>query len=277
MTFKPANKTIEEFEDYEGFVKKFQPRKTTDDCYTPPAIYEAVLSFVREDVGIPSHLEIARPFYPGGDYESYDYAGKVVVDNPPFSILARIVKFYQERGIPFFLFAPRLTCLSGNATGTENYTAVFLAASNSTLTYENGAKVQTAFVTNMLGDLKVWVSESLAEKIKAATTSSVKSLPKYSYPDEVFKAADSGLCAELKIDRADTLPVRVLDCQRPHKKEVFGQGLLLTSKAVKAVKAAKAVKAVKAAKNAGVFQWTLSEREKSMIAELEKASARKAV
>lgn len=275
MTFKPANKTIEEFEDYEGFVQKFQTRKkTTDDCYTPPAIYEAVLSFVRDDVGIPSHLEIARPFYPGGDYESYDYTGKVVIDNPPFSILARIVKFYQERGIPFFLFAPRLTCLSGKAVGMGNYTAVFLAASNSTLTYENGAKVSTAFVTNMLGDLKVWVSESLAEKIKAATASSGESLPKYSYPDEVFKAGDAGLCAELKIDRADTLPVKILDCQRPRKKQVFGQGLLLTGRATKAVQAAKAAKA---AKNADVTQWTLSEREKSMIAELEKANARKVV
>ena len=275
MTFKPANKTLEEFEDYEGFVKKFQtPKKTTDDCYTPPAIYEAVLSFVQEDVGIPSHLEIARPFYPGGDYESYDYTGKVVIDNPPFSILAKIVKFYQERGIPFFLFAPRLTCLSGVAAGMENYTAVFLAASNSTLTYENGAKVSTAFVTNMLGDLKVWVSESLAEKIKAATTSNGSGLPKYSYPDEVFKAADSGLCAELKIDRADTLPVNALDCQKPHKKEVFGKGLLLTGRATKAVQAAKAAKA---AKNADVTQWTLSEREKSMIAELEKENSEKVV
>lgn len=275
MTFKPANKTIEEFEDYEGFIQKFQTRKkTTDDCYTPPAIYEAVLSFVREDVGIPSHLEIARPFYPGGDYESYDYTGKVVIDNPPFSILAEIVKFYQERGIPFFLFAPRLTCLSGVAGRMKNYTAVFLAASNSALTYENGAKVSTAFVTNMLGDLKVWVSESLREKIQAATTSNGSGLPKYSYPDEVFKAADSGLCAELKIDRADTLSVNALDCQKPHKKGVFGQGLLLTGRATKAVQAAKAAKA---AKNADVTQWTLSEREKSMIAELEKANARKVV
>lgn len=273
MIFKPANKTIEEFEDYEGFVRKFQaPRKkTTDDCYTPPAIYEAVLSFVRDDVGIPSHLEIARPFYPGGDYESYDYTGKVVIDNPPFSILARIVKFYQERGIPFFLFAPRLTCLSGVAAGMENYTAVFLAASDGTLPYENGAKVSTAFVTNMLGDLKVWVSELLTEKIKSAIASSGKIIPKYSYPDEVFKATDSGVCAELKIDRADTLPVCALDCQRPHKKGVFGRGLLLTGRATKAVQAAKA------AKDTGVIRWTLSEREKSMIAELEKASARKAV
>jgi hypothetical protein len=275
MAFKPANKTIEEFEDYEGFVQKFQTRKkTTDDCYTPPAIYEAVLSFVREDVGIPSHLEIARPFYPGGDYESYDYTGKVVIDNPPFSILTKIVKFYQGRGIPFFLFAPKLTCLSGVKSRMENYTAVFLAASNSTLAYENGAKVSTAFVTNMLGDLKVWVSESLAEKIKAAIASNGKIIPKYSYPDEVFRATDSELCAELKIDRADTLPVDALDCQKPHKKEVFGKGLLLTSKAVKAVKAAKAAKA---AKNADVTQWTLSEREKSMIAEREKANSEKVV
>ena len=27
---------------YEEFVDKFKPKKTTDDCYTPCAIYEAV-------------------------------------------------------------------------------------------------------------------------------------------------------------------------------------------------------------------------------------------
>ena len=27
----------EKFEDYEAFVEKFKPKKTTDDCYTPPA------------------------------------------------------------------------------------------------------------------------------------------------------------------------------------------------------------------------------------------------
>ena len=32
----------EKFNDYEGFVEKFKPKKTTDDCYTPPAVYEAV-------------------------------------------------------------------------------------------------------------------------------------------------------------------------------------------------------------------------------------------
>lgn len=26
----------EKFYDYEGFVDKFKPKRTTDDCYTPP-------------------------------------------------------------------------------------------------------------------------------------------------------------------------------------------------------------------------------------------------
>ena len=32
----------EKFNDYAGFVEKFKPKKTTDDCYTPPMVYEAV-------------------------------------------------------------------------------------------------------------------------------------------------------------------------------------------------------------------------------------------
>ena len=95
-------KRIEKLEDYEGFVEKFQHKKTTDDCYTPPIIYDSVLAWVKEEIGVPSHLEIVRPFYPGGDYETVDYTGKVVIDNPPFSILSKIIKFYKERNIPFF-------------------------------------------------------------------------------------------------------------------------------------------------------------------------------
>lgn len=256
---KPANKTIEKFEDYDGFVEKFKPKKTTDDCYTPPAVYEAVLSWVNEEIGIPNNLEIVRPFFPGGNYEAVDYAGKVVIDNPPFSILSKIIKFYKERNIPFFLFAPRMTCLSGKVAEMQNMTAVFTAGNSGTIIYENGACVSTAFVTNMTGDLKIWVSETLSEKINMVNKSSKKSLPKYIYPDEMFKATDAGLCAELKIDRADTLPVNALDCQRPHKKTIFGRGLLLTEKAVKATKAAKAAKA------GNIICWELSPREKAMI------------
>lgn len=163
--FKPVNKTVEEFEDYKGFVEKFKPKKTTDDCYTPPAVYAAVLEWVKEEIGIPDGLEVIRPFYPGGNYQAENYADKVVIDNPPFSILSEIVRFYHARGIPFFLFAPRMTCLSGEKAGMENLTAVFGCKD---ITYENGANVPTAFLTNMMGDVKIRVSETLEAALKAA-------------------------------------------------------------------------------------------------------------
>ena len=59
----------EKFNDYDGFVEKFKPKKTTDDCYTPPAIYDAVLEHVEQTYGIPDSAPVIRPFYPGGDYE----------------------------------------------------------------------------------------------------------------------------------------------------------------------------------------------------------------
>ena len=97
------------FNDYEGFVEKFKPKKTTDDCYTPTEVYGAVLDWAARRYGFDPAC-VVRPFYPGGDYEAFDYPeGCVVLDNPPFSILAKIQRFYLERGIRFFLFAPSLT------------------------------------------------------------------------------------------------------------------------------------------------------------------------
>lgn len=100
-------------ETYEEFVEKFKPKKTTDDCYTPPGVYAVIKDWACKEYGIDP-AKIVRPFYPGGDYENFDYPeGAVVLDNPPFSILSRICGFYLDRGIPFFLFAPSLTALSG--------------------------------------------------------------------------------------------------------------------------------------------------------------------
>lgn len=225
----------------------------SDDCYTPPAVYAAVLEWVKEEIGIADGLEVIRPFYPGGNYQAENYAGKVVIDNPPFSILSEIVRFYHARGIPFFLFAPRMTCLSGEKAGMENLTAVFGCKD---ITYENGVIVPTAFLTNMMGDVKIRVSETLAAKLKAAVPSEKKALPRFAYPDNLIKAADLEQCGELEICRADTLPVNALDAQKPFGKTVFGKGLLLSDKAARAAKAAKA---------ANIIVWPLSEREQKLI------------
>ena len=87
-------------QDYDAFVEKFKPKKTTDDCYTPSLVYEAVLCWAREHLKIEDR-PVVRPFYPGGDYEHADYPpGCVVIDNPPFSILTTTPKIRKRRNIP---------------------------------------------------------------------------------------------------------------------------------------------------------------------------------
>lgn len=56
---------------YEEFVEKFKIKKTTDDCYTPPYIYDAVKSWAVNEYGLEGR-PVVRPFYPGGDYENYE-------------------------------------------------------------------------------------------------------------------------------------------------------------------------------------------------------------
>ena len=129
--------------EYDAFVKKFEPKKTTDDCYTPHKVYEAVAEWVAREYK-KDRAAFVRPFYPGGNYEEYAYKeSDIVVDNPPFSILSKIVRFYNEHGILFFLFAPHLTLF----TNVDDQTTGIITDNN--ITYENGANVHTAFLTNM--------------------------------------------------------------------------------------------------------------------------------
>ena len=132
----------EKFEDYEGFVEKFKPKKTTDDCYTPPLVYDAVADWTANEYGLDK-ADFCCPFYPGGDYEHFDYDGRIVVDNPPFSILSQIVKNYIAWGVKFFLFAPTLSSL---VRLSDLCTAI---AAGVDITYENGATICTSFVTNL--------------------------------------------------------------------------------------------------------------------------------
>ena len=95
----------EKFNDYEGFVDKFKPKLTTDDCYTPQEVYDTILDWLKKKANIEG-LKIIRPFWPGGDFEKQEYPNDcIVVDNPPFSILSKIVSFFSDRNIFFSYFA----------------------------------------------------------------------------------------------------------------------------------------------------------------------------
>ena len=249
----------EDSEEYQEFLKKFEPKRTTDDCYTPENIYNAVRDWVFDTYKIKG-MTAVRPFYPGGDYQKENYSkNTVVIDNPPFSIITDICKWYDEHNVKYFLFAPNLTLLGINR-GLENYVVI-----NVTITYENGAGVNTSFVTN-LGKTKLWACPELCkivtEENKINLQKMKKQLPKYKYPDEVVTSTILGYLAvhdtELKID-SNVEFIRSLDAQKEQGKGLFGSGFLISEKAA-AEKAA--------AEKAAAEVWELSEREKEIVRSL---------
>ena len=261
----------ESSEEYSAFVEKFKPKLTTDDCYTPQNIYEVIRDWALEHYGLQG-APVIRPFYPGGDYEHETYPdGCVVIDNPPFSILSQICRFYAERGIRFFLFAPALTLFS-IAAGTCNYLPM-----SCRITYENGADVRTSFVTN-LGDLKIETVPELWRRVDELNTQNTcegaAELPGYTYPDCVMtpiRIAPTAKWITLRVRAEDASFIRALDAQRDHGKAIYGAAFLLSEKAAAEKAAAEKAAAEKAAaEKRERFVWALSDREKEIVAALGK-------
>ena len=61
-------------EEYNEFLDKFELKKTTDDCYTPELVYNAVADYVARHYNLDKK-NFVRPFYPGGDYKRENYRG----------------------------------------------------------------------------------------------------------------------------------------------------------------------------------------------------------
>lgn len=256
-------------ETYEQFVEKFEPKKTTDDCYTPAPVYDAIRGWVLSQWPDLADAEIVRPFWPGGDYEAYDYPpGCVVIDNPPFSMLAKIRRRYIERGIRYFLFAPALTVMSADMADS-------IIVANSSIVYDNGAAVRTAFVTNLPGP-KLKSAPTLGAVIKKAVKAvrEVKRQPRYAYPPEVItfsvleNAARYGI--EVTFEADEVHRVQPLDSQRAAGKTIYGGGYLIGSERARDLH-----KQIALAKAATVVEnktpdhvWELSERERAIVTDL---------
>ncbi|MDE6131294.1 MAG: chromosome partitioning protein ParB [Muribaculaceae bacterium] len=259
---KKGRSRAEVLNDYEGFVEKFKPRCTTDDCMTPPEVYEALLEWIGRKVMPLDGVQVLRPFWPGADYEAADYPpGAVVIDNPPFSILAKIRRFYNSRGIKYFLFAPALTLASSGPMDNE-----VLVATCAPITYENGARVSTSFVTNMLpNEIALVLAGDLTKSLELACRLPNKTHKKIYWPGNTTSpallgiAARHGMCAILS--RAEVRNVKKIGRQ---KYNIFGGGFLLSDNAADIVAAAEKAAAEKAAAE----RIQLSDEEKEMIEEL---------
>ena len=254
----------EEDEEYQEFLEKFKLKKTTDDCYTPAPVYDAVARYVEETYGI-ARDRFVRPFYPGGDYQNERYPeGCVVVDNPPFSIMSEILRFYDRKGIRFFLFAPTLTLFSSSSTCTALPCTLQVI-------YENGASVNTSFLTNLepkeirlrsAPKLQAMVQEGIDEFAKTLK----KQLPKYSYPPHIITSTWVGILSRLGIDFvvpvAESEGISGLDAQKASGKAIYGKGYIV-SDAIKAER--------EKAEREKAERWELSDRERMIIQRLNKA------
>ena len=266
---------------YEEFVEKFKPKKTTDDCYTPPVVYDAVADWVASEYGV-NRDNFVRPFYPDGDYENYSYSkDTIVVDNPPFSILSKIVDFYISKNIPFFLFAPNLTIF--NCIRNRDCTAL---VTDTNIIYDNGANVKTSFLTNLEPqNLRIRTAPGLYQVVRKATETirkeTKKQLPKYTYPNYLVQSARikaySKCGIEFKVLKSESFFVSQLDAQKEKKKAIFGGGFLISERCAAEKERADREQVERErererelAKREQVEHFELSDREKEIIKELSK-------
>ena len=211
---------------------------------------------------------VVRPFWPGGDFENFDYpADCVVIDNPPFSIISKVVKFYAEHNIDYFLFAPHLTCIGIRAAHSH----ICVGAQ---VTYDNGAKVSTSFVASKgplirsAPDLYRILDEANAANIKAKKA---PPLPVYTYPDNVLTSSAVALFSKYGIEYREDIGVFVpaMDAQREVGKGIFGGGYIVPEEAVR-----KARETARKAQKEKSQRWELSMRELAALKAAEEAAKR---
>ena len=292
-----AGEIGEDDPDYQDFVKKFEPeiKKTTDDCYTPTLVYDAVADFVANKYNV-SPADFVRPFYPGGDYQKEKYKPTdIVVDNPSFSIMAEILRFYTGKGIKFFLFAPHLTLFSGSV---QNVTYLPIGVS---VTYENGANICTSFITNMEPkEIRFRSEPVLYEAVRKANEknrvivvkNNGKMQAKYIYPENLVQTPFLCQCSRLGYDFValvdETFQLSELDSQKREGKAIFGKGYLISDRLVEErrkfererykreceyqnkIEKEKQAKEQKSKEEATV--WPISQREREIIERLNKAT-----
>lgn len=249
-------------QEYFDWLSKFETKKTTDDCYTPPAVYDVVVDYVHNHVINLDGLKIVRPFYPDGDYtdlSQYD-ENTIVIDNPPFSIMTKICKFYQENSIKFFLFAPALAVLQSMRL-THGLTAIIAPYS---IVYANGAKVPTSFITNTTPKLRVKTAPMLFNSLSDLDNNASNKLPKYTYPSNVLMVSRlQKLCragVDFELPTTSSIFIQGLDSQKKLNKQCFGGGLLINDTKAKELEA----------KENSVV-WDLLDKEKQIIERLNHA------
>ena len=261
------------FENYDDFIKKFNKpggghKLTTDDCYTPHDVYDVVLDWVIDKYNLQDDTKIVRPFYPGGNYKEFDYPTNcVVIDNPPFSILASIRKWYMKQGIKYFLFCPTFTSLYKKHEDC-------LVITERKITYTNGALVNTSFVTNLDDKNAIVTAPDLSLLLKQAKSQEVKSSKRIEkkYPKNVVSLVILGSLVKrgqsIAIPKNACCSIREIEAEKRAGLESFGRKLLVADNVVEDIDKKLELPTI----NTEEYVLELSEAEKAIIKTLGKGN-----
>lgn len=259
--------------DYEAFLAKFNHTKpkTSDDCYTPPPVYQAVLDYVDAEVTPLGNLNIRRPFFPGGDFEAEaeTYGPQdIVIDNPPFSKLSTILNEYTARGVRFFLFCPAKTATNGMKTGR---TIII----GERVLFANGAFLPVSFVTNLLPGVAIRTAPSLAEALRAANEVTREEIGK-ARPSLPCNSLDPHITSVIRLMKVNTEPleIRSSEVSKVTGSKFFGGALLTSDAAAARIQEAAAKAAAKTAAKAAAktVHIALSPEQQTIVDELNQAN-----
>lgn len=210
-----------EKESYEEYLLKFIPKKTKDDTYTPEPVYNALRDHVVDYYGLDGR-QIVRPFWPNADFTKAEYPeGCVVIDNPPFSIQAKIIKWFTKNHIDYYLFANHTTILNNWKKGTN---VVITAAP---LKFENGAIISISFLTSM-GDAPILIDGVLYYKLMEANKTPPKTKAKIDWPEGVM----SGAMLQKYVKYGKEVAVDGKFITHYKSRHIFGGGIELTPESV---------------------------------------------
>ena len=176
------------------------------------------------------------------------------------------LRFLCAEGYPLFFFAPTLT-----AFGSErNFEDICHIVTGAQIVYENGARVNTSFITNCELGIVARTDPALTEQIHSVQIDTKKSIapPKYDYPSNLLTAATMGKLSkkgvDLTIKKGECVRVKRLDAQVADKKTVYGGGLLISDKLAES----RVWQEEREIKEVKKICYGLSEREKELIAGL---------
>lgn len=215
---------------YKFFCEKFERKKTTDDCYTPQKTFDCIAEHVgKYYCANLNDFNIIRPFYPDKDFRDFEYKeNDIVIDNPPFSILSKIIDFYKQKNVKFFLFCPHLT----SSQYIKKDVSVIIADCD--IVYENKAAINTDFVTNII-PTQIVLDGIIRAKIKKLQMTGKRKFRKRAFPANIQSSALLGKFIKdwtlTKIPKENYTPIKEY-----RNTSIFGSGVIISDSTLELLK-----------------------------------------